>query len=1029
MPNEKSPRALSFAASGGAVFASTVDSKFGGSSMYFDGLPSSYIRSNVALPSAYVIGNKDWTLEMWTKCVGLQSNGTTWAATAFSCGQPSTSYNLNYIVVQYVGTDATHPTGIRVWGNNVGTAWLDITSDPSIPITLNEWIHIAVTRCSDVVTLWINGQYAGSSAVASGGISFGGSGDFINFGGLMHSTVNLANIMPFTGYIDDARFTYDVVRYPKNIAPLGELTLDDDPYANKVNLLLPFSGVSGSTTIVDKTGNFPVTVSGNAQLTSTQFRTGGVSFTTGTGSARLVDTGGMAQLLDIAGDFTWEAWGYLTSLPTASATATVNNFPIAGNLAGGGTGYFFGIYNRAGAYEIGLYNNSRDSSCSGGTVRITTNQWYHFAVSRVNTTTMIFLNGALVKILNGPSWDPGGSLQGTAIGSNGQANNGGVFAGYLEDIRFTKGKARYVGSFRPPEASFALDTDPNAANVSLQINGEDGLVDMTGKTMITAGTGTITTSNVKFGTKSIAFNGTVSTTPMMTAANPPGMDFGTGPFTIEMWARITSIPVNTGAGAYRGVLISNHNPTTLTTNNARKWELMLTGPAAGTVNGIAFYGHNDDGTVAFNFTGTIPLSVNQTTMPLNTWSHIAVVRNSRDVSIFMNGARILRGTLPANFDFKMPVGNTIQFGGVSFTGQSGNINGLLDDIRITKGVARYIERFTPPNVPMPTTNGLSAVVWDEVSNVLTAKPDTDFSHQFMARRVEGTGEFTYSLYEGSLPAGLTLSPEGVLSGRTVTTSSTISSTFTLKVQSGFTSSYKAFTFKNIVYSDPYAANVTVLHTMEGTPNQVATDLVNRATTGSASTITRVTPYDWTYTDTYGIAVGKTCLNFPAIGPGKGVFVTNPPESGIFTGPFTVEAWVRPVGAANVNRVICGSYIDQASSDYIFFINTSGGISIQRGATLTASANSLIPFNTWSHVAMSRTSDGTVRGFINGTQVISFVYAPTLGQTARPTWIGNYQLGYSSSLHTFQGQMSDFRITNGVARYSANFTPPDPFILP
>ena len=74
-------------------------------------------------------------------------------------------------------------------------------------------------------------------------------------------------------------------------------------------------------------------------------------------------------------------------------------------------------------------------------------------------------------------------------------------------------------------------------------------------------------------------------------------------------------------------------------------------------------------------------------------------------------------------------------------------------------------------------------------------------------------------------------------------------------------------------------------------------------------------------------------------------------------------------------------------------------------------------NTWRHVAVTR-SGTSLRLFINGVQRGS-----TLTSSAN---LSDNQLKigyYYSETFGFVGKVDEFRVTKGVARYTANFTPP------
>jgi hypothetical protein len=87
-----------------------------------------------------------------------------------------------------------------------------------------------------------------------------------------------------------------------------------------------------------------------------------------------------------------------------------------------------------------------------------------------------------------------------------------------------------------------------------------------------------------------------------------------------------------------------------------------------------------------------------TTVTLNEWHHAAVTRSGSTVRIFLDGnleatGNISTGTLQGT---RSRIGTAI-YSGVP----QGNVQGWIDDIRITRGVARYTANFTPPSAPFP----------------------------------------------------------------------------------------------------------------------------------------------------------------------------------------------------------------------------------------------------------------------------------------------------------------------------------------
>jgi hypothetical protein len=85
-------------------------------------------------------------------------------------------------------------------------------------------------------------------------------------------------------------------------------------------------------------------------------------------------------------------------------------------------------------------------------------------------------------------------------------------------------------------------------------------------------------------------------------------------------------------------------------------------------------------------------------------------------------------------------------------------------------------------------------------------------------------------------------------------------------------------------------------------------------------------------------------------------------------------------------------------------------------------SSALTTNAWTYYAWSLNSN-TLRGFINGTQAFSTAFSNNLTNVSlAPCW-GQSREFSSSSNYIFNGYMQDVRVTKGVGRYTANFTPP------
>jgi hypothetical protein len=152
------------------------------------------------------------------------------------------------------------------------------------------------------------------------------------------------------------------------------------------------------------------------------------------------------------------------------------------------------------------------------------------------------------------------------------------------------------------------------------------------------------------------------------------------------------------------------------------------------------------------------------------------------------------------------------------------------------------------------------------------------------------------------------------------------------------------------------------------------------------------------------------------------------------GAFTVEGWFNANSIANgsYQRLWAfGTFSNANSFDVewnanpgpavVFRINFNG---IVNGASGSDSATGLVSAGSWYHIAVTRDTSGTIRGFLNGTLTQTLTGA----QTAK---VNLSQDVYISSLHGYEttqaaifgGYINDFRITNGIARYTSSFTAP------
>jgi hypothetical protein len=145
---------------------------------------------------------------------------------------------------------------------------------------------------------------------------------------------------------------------------------------------------------------------------------------------------------------------------------------------------------------------------------------------------------------------------------------------------------------------------------------------------------------------------------------------------------------------------------------------------------------------------------------------------------------------------------------------------------------------------------------------------------------------------------------------------------------------------------------------------------------------------------------------------------------IGTSDFTVESWVYATTLAGGRGFFqlsdaAGGFKTTYTSGVLFTLGdlSNGSMVCIVLGTVIVSPNSTIAANTWYHVAITRQS-GSVKLFVNGV----LVGGPTTisGNIAAQNIVMG---GYYSTSYLWNGYLSNFRIVNGTAVYTANFTPP------
>jgi len=202
-------------------------------------------------------------------------------------------------------------------------------------------------------------------------------------------------------------------------------------------------------------------------------------------------------------------------------------------------------------------------------------------------------------------------------------------------------------------------------------------------------------------------------------------------------------------------------------------------------------------------------------------------------------------------------------------------------------------------------------------------------------------------------------------------------------------------------------NTTLLLNGTGAAVRDASMSNNLETVGDARTATNITRY------------GNTSMSFD----GTGDYLLTPasPTLDFGTGDFTIETWVN-FTALSSNRVLLDRWVTgNANAWQLYWRATGTSMAFLTGSSTVLvqdPSGSNITTGTWNHIAVTR-SGITVRLFVNGIVVATNTSSVSLSNTL-PLGVG---IQTSTLTNPFNGYLSDTRITRGVARYTANFTPP------
>ena len=580
----------------------------------------------------------------------------------------------------------------------------------------------------------------------------------------------------------------------------------------------------------------------------------------------------------------------------------------------------------------------------------------------------------------------------------------------------------------------------NSCSLLMHFNGANGSTTFTDNSKnnltVTSNNGaSISTAQSKFGGASVFFDGTDD---YLSSVNNSAFNLSSGDFTVEFWFRTSTLSLP----ASHAVLVGQMSYT------SAGW-------------GIWQY----SSTTVYVYIGTgFAIQTPSVFSSTSTWYHIALVKNgtgANSLKLYVDGVVQAQGNYTPTYASSYP----LVIGGITTTtGWNNNFysNGYIDELRITKGVARYTSNFTPPNSQfynnqstyqsltkyIGTVGGLNdanvdygvqklsdsslkvvkmTVPSNPPSGSLSASIDRVYVNVLDYTNVSVTS--SYSLL--SKTASYALNSSGGGGGGSVQTGSIAKQTVWTNVTSGSTNTITSLNLSSNKWDvsvveewdaatlDQYYNSCSLLchfdklnssgSFIDNSRNNLTITSVNGATIsnvqskfGGASALFDGTNDYLTIADTVPLRLGSTAYTIEAW-----IYLNSLPNPG----PWSIFQQNQHIGAGNFLELIVyfsgGSYYLEAnlynSSVYKY--------------SVTKTVTNLL--NVWHHVALIWTGTTAYVSF-DGVLSTGVSYSGNDAPSTPTTYIGLY---YAATSYYFNGYIDELRVTKGVARYTSNFRPP------
>ncbi len=352
--------------------------------------------------------------------------------------------------------------------------------------------------------------------------------------------------------------------------------------------------------------------------------------------------------------FTVEGWIYQTTRQSYDSGCMIGDMGTNGSIYWG-----FGP-NATGKLAFNWYDGATKSAVGDTTIPL--NTWTHIALSVSSGSIKLFVNGILQTITGTSSTtNQSGTFNYLLIGGFYTFGSTYGYYGFISNLRITK-SALYSTTFTPSTTSLTA-----IANTSLLACQSNRFIDTSNNvlTITRNGDTTINTANPFSVNSSYATYGSGyfdGTGDYLNIASSP-INIGTNDFTLEGWVYRTATPT----------LQTFFSFNSYTSGILMRWET--------TVIGIYIGG------TSYSF--ALPDRI-----PLNVWTHVAMVRTNGVVIIYFNGVEATR------FNSTYSLSITTAMIGRSIHASNELWYGYISDVRLVANTALYTANTAPPTAPL-----------------------------------------------------------------------------------------------------------------------------------------------------------------------------------------------------------------------------------------------------------------------------------------------------------------------------------------